>query len=501
MARAPREVEIKLELEPGRRRQFLRLPMLRKPRGRRSALLAIYFDTPDGELTARGMALRLRRDGDRWVQTLKGGGGASGGLHSRDEWEYETREAELDLAKFADTPLAALPDARRLHERLVEAFRVAMTRTTWLLGSGQHAVEVALDEGAAYRGELAAPISEVEIESRSGQAGAAFAVAAQFLERVPLRPSAITKAERGYRLWRGAPLVPRKARPVALDRDALPAQSARVVVAALLDGLQANEEGVLASGDPEFLHQYRIALRRLRSALRAHRRALEPGLEESLGAELRWITRMAGSLRDLDVLALATLPAMAATGADASDAVFLQRMEGRRRAARARLRRALASQRYARLVLAIARWLASPPRHAPAATASLTKFARKSIRRQRRRLLREADAIAAFDPAALHRVRIVAKRLRYTIEAFRSLLPADEADAWLATLGAVQDDLGRANDAAVATRLLGSLDAPPALAHFAEGWLANERRDAIGALPAHFDRLEKTLKHGDHGDH
>ena len=488
MAGAPREVEIKLELEPGRRRQLLGHPVLRKARVRRAELLAIYFDTPDAELAARGMALRLRRDGDRGVQTRKGGGGSRGGLHARDEWEYPAREAELDLARFADGPLAELPDAGRLHERLVEAFRVAMTRTAWTLGSGAHADEVTLDEGAAWRGDVAAPISEVEIESAGGDPEPAFAIARQLLERMPLRPSAITKAERGYRLWRAAPLVPQKAKPVALDPDATPAESARAVVGALLDRLQANEEGVLASGDPEFLHQFRLALRRLRSALRAHRRALEPGFEDAVRGDLRWITRMTGTARDLDVLALATLPAMAVAGADASDAAFLQRMEGRRRAARARLRRALMSQRYARLVLALARWLASPPQ-APAGPASLAKFARKAIRRQRRRLLRDAEGIAAPDPAALHRVRIAAKRLRYAVEAFGSIFPSGEVEPYLATLNAVQDDLGRANDAAVATRLLGSLDAPAALARFAEGWLANERRDAIAALPVHFERL------------
>src|SRR5258706_3397010 len=114
-----REVELKLDLDPAAQRRLRRLAPLKGASPKRSTLLALDFDTPDCELAARQMALRLRRWGRRWVQTLKGGRSGAGGLQARDEWEYPAgAQPVLDLARFRDTPLAEIPRADKLHERL-----------------------------------------------------------------------------------------------------------------------------------------------------------------------------------------------------------------------------------------------------------------------------------------------------------------------------------------------------------------------------------------------
>src|SRR6185369_1104210 len=94
-------------------------------------MVAIYFDTPRHDLAHARMALRLRREGRRWMQTLKAGGKSTGGMHERSEWEFTRTRPSIDLSLFADTPLADVEDAVTLHERLVEVFRIDSTRTTW----------------------------------------------------------------------------------------------------------------------------------------------------------------------------------------------------------------------------------------------------------------------------------------------------------------------------------------------------------------------------------
>ena len=163
------------------------------------------------------MALRLRRIGGRWLQTLKAGASAGGGLHSRSEWEFAVPGPVLDLALFADTPLAALEDAATLHTRLKPAFTAEFRRLAWKLEPEPGTqLELGLDVGSVRSGTREAAISEIEIEVKSGPAAAAFALAEQLQESARLFPSAVNKAETGYRLFLRRQVRPSKARAAGI---------------------------------------------------------------------------------------------------------------------------------------------------------------------------------------------------------------------------------------------------------------------------------------------
>src|SRR4051812_27142742 len=184
-----REVELKFDIAPRD------VAVLRRALGaasKREPMVALYFDTPDQLLLAHGMALRLRREGERWVQTLKGCGHVAGGLHARDEYESESADGTLDLSRFRDSPLAALPGAETLHERLAVAFQVQLERTTWVVEPAPGvALEVAFDRGTVRHGSARDSVCEVEIESKAGPHGAVFDLARALVERVRLVPSAV----------------------------------------------------------------------------------------------------------------------------------------------------------------------------------------------------------------------------------------------------------------------------------------------------------------------
>jgi inorganic triphosphatase YgiF len=484
------EVELKFEVSPKAEAALRRHPELAHVRPARQRLLALYFDTPEQEIAGHEMALRLRRSGKRWIQGLKAGRSGSGGLHAREEWEFEQRGPTMDLALFADTPLATLSGVRHLHERLEEVFRVDMRRTTWEIevAPGQR-VEVALDRGEVRRNGAAEPVCEVEIESLEGEPLAVFEVAQRLVATVPMRPSTVTKARRGYRLLRGETRSPVHAAAARLDPDASPRDAARSAIALALDQLQANEEGLLASDDPEFLHQMRSALRRIRSALRVFRKSMRPDLEIEIRGDIRWLGGTMGEARDWDVLATETLPPLLqARGDSAAADTLAAAVAARRLAMHQALREALDSPRHARLILALARWLAQSREGGPS-RGDLRKLATRELRKRHRKLMEALQRLSHQDANQRHCIRIEAKRFRYAVDSLQSLYPAKRVKAFVRPLGKVQSALGEANDAAGAWRLLASLDPSPALAQFARGWLEARTLVSIEEFERHVAKL------------
>jgi triphosphatase len=480
------EVELKFELPPQAHAAFRRHPALGASKPKTTHLLATYFDTEGLELRRREMALRLRRAGRRWFQTLKAGRSGAAGLHSRNEWDFERREATLDLDLLEGTPFS---DAGIAPESLRALFVVDFRRTTWEIEvSPGNRVEVALDRGEVRHGEDAEPISEVEIESLSGDPRAVFELADRLLPAdgpATLHPSATTKAQRGYRLAAGTPDAPARAVRAHLDAGMTPAEAARAVATAALHQLQANESGVVRAEDPEYLHQFRVALRRLRSAFGVFREAEGASLE-TLREELRWIGGLTGPARDWDVFAMATLPTLLTAYGDARVARSLRSRAGlRRRAASGSLREALLSARWARLLLDLARWLAEAPPPAIADAPSLPEFAQRVVRKRQKRLLADAARLSALTPAERHELRLDAKRLRYALEGLAPLFRAKRVQAHLEALSEIQDDLGRANDAAVAARLLAELRPPAGFSEFARGWFAAQEHASAAGLERH----------------
>jgi triphosphatase len=488
------EFELKFALDAGDAPAFRRAAALAGVRPARRRLLNLYFDTPKAELARAQMALRLRRAGGRWFQTLKAGASGAGGIHARHEWEFARPGAHLDLSLFADTPLAAIKDAEGLHERLAGIFTVIFDRETWIVeGAGGSRIEVALDRGGVLVDERHDAICEVELEVLEGDRGAAFDLAHALLAACALRPSALTKAQRGWRLVRGAGLVPVKAQACTLEPSFSPCAAAHATIAAGLAQLQANEEGLLASADPEFVHQMRVALRRMRSAMGIYRDSLDPACV-AFASELHWIAGVLGAARDLDVLATAMLPGLLA---DHGDAPLARRVRAlvanRRKQARAATCAAVRSPRYARLVLGLARAIGETPQAHPG-DPELIDFASRTLRKRHRKFLAHASGAARFSTAQRHELRLAAKRLRYGVEGFAPLFRARRVAAYIATLSDIQDDLGHANDAASASRLLGELALPAAFRDFARGWLAAFTRASTAGLEQRVARLAGTRR-------
>ena len=235
------------------------------------------------------------------------------------------------------------------------------------------------------------------------------------------------------------------------------AQAARQIHRALLDTMLRNEPGLRRDDDSEFLHDYRVAVRRTRSALSQIKKVFPQEQEQHFRGELSWLGSLTGPTRDLDVFLLKIvdyrrlLPDAVAADLDplAQFLVRKQRREHRRLVA------GLNSDRYRRLIASWRAFLDSPSDDdgkAPNAQRPIIDLANERIWKLFRRVVKDGRKVLAMttDPeahaAALHDLRIEGKKLRYGMELFRSLYPPQDIDPLVKSLKKLQDNLGDFND-------------------------------------------------------
>ncbi len=213
----PVEIELKLALLPQRVAAFTKLMARQRNAPVQQELVTRYFDTPDFSLSALGVAVRVRRAGRHWLQTLKTEGERHGGLSRRAESEMAISRSKPDWEKFPPEARALVPEALRAQLEVV--FETRFNRTAWLIDSrGGTEIEVALDVGEVRAGRRSQP----NLRDRARNSGhvnrylvctGAWTGLGGF-DCVPLDDS---KCRRGVRLARGEEATPAKSVPLALD--------------------------------------------------------------------------------------------------------------------------------------------------------------------------------------------------------------------------------------------------------------------------------------------
>jgi adenylate cyclase len=461
------EIELKLALTEEAQRNFLRHPLLRQAASRQTfRLINLYYDTPRLELRTRGIALRLRAQGKLWLQTVKCAGRAAGGLSARPEWEIPY-VGHFDFGAVDTPEVRDWLEQPKIRARIAPIFETNFQRLTWHFEPARGTrIALMLDRGWIAAGGRRQAISEVEIELLQGSEARLFELARALAERVPLAPAPLSKADRGYRLFKQIAPAPVKAAPIPLDPAASPAAAFRQIALACLDHLQQNHQGASTSEDPEYIHQMRVAARRLRAALRLFGPLLPPEFAAPLLPALRELMTMLGHARDLDVLqAEIAEPVMQALPDEPRLAALIGVITERRFDARQDATRFLRSPRHGSLVLqALAALHAFPVANlgaggtvdaaAPAGEDTLIGFAANRLRRLRKKVLALAAAAHTDDPRSLHALRIGIKRLRYALEFFTPLAAAKSMRRMLVQLASLQDTLGQINDLANAGELL-----------------------------------------------
>lgn len=468
---------------------------LREGRARRTRLQARYFDTADHALAEQGIVLRLRKEGPRWVQTAKAAGR---GVLQRLEHDVDLGPAkagagapEPDVQRHAGTPVG---------ERLAEVLGAAgkplqptygtdIWRLTRKVEHQGCTAELALDLGEirAHAGEgeapRVAPVRELELELLAGPVHGLTALAQQWAAAHGLWFSTVSKAEAGLRLLHGKPQVPAvKARPPAYAATGAPAGPAllRAVVAACLAQILPNASEIAAgSEDADQIHQLRIGLRRLRTALRTLAPLAGPAAEGAAWGQawepaLVSAFRALGELRDGEEVMGAVQSQLQAAGAPPLDPPA----PAANAPSAAEVVRAPALQ--AALVALIGFSADEDEAQGPDAEAALGHV-RERLDKLHRQLRRAGRRFTGLTPEERHSVRKRLKRLRYLAEFVAPLFGDKKSERYLEALRPAQDALGHYNDEVVAQAMLRQWTAHDSAAWFGVGWLKAHEAERVQA--------------------
>lgn len=485
----PTEIEIKLRLSPDCVARLQRNPLLTSlnvstPLTRK--IYSIYYDTPDFVLRRNSIAFRLRREGKRWVQTIKGGGSAIAGLHQREEWETPVLKAQPDFTKISDPLLIKLFSAASLREQLHPLFVTEFNRSTRTLRlPGGSEAEFCLDRGKIIAGDASIPLCEIELELKSGSPVPLFEFALALLSIVPLRLENVSKAEHGYALCSGLMSPPFKAQPIQLVAEMGVSEAFRTIMSDCLSHLHSNEAGMLQRrGDIEYLHQARVALRRMRSALSIFSKVFSTAAFTPMSQELKWLAGQFGPARDWDVFVTETMAAVcSAFSGHAGILALREKCEQLRSYHNDNASNTLDSERYTELMLKLGAWLNAKSWLVQPATLedlvmmesemSVGEFAGTLMQQRHRKLKKNGRKLANLNVPELHDLRIIAKKQRYAAEFFAGFYPHKETKRYIQSLSTLQDILGAMNDTSIAEGLLNEVSIAK------EG---NDEHEAVGII-------------------
>ena len=470
--------------------RVLRHPAIAAARGGRRARggadEVIWLDDAAGTLAEAGLALvRPRRGADRLWRVGPDGSGP---------WVPGTPATPVeDDGGAAAAGLAGLVP--------VAAF--SFRRSALALSTEAGPVEAELLAGTLRSVAAERPAARLRL---AGARDAVLDLSARLALDLPLLPPRAALAEEGRALARegnGAAARPRHRGAPDLAEAATVEVGLLRALGHLLDVMLHQAPECRLDAGPEGVHQLRVALRRLRSVLKAFRPAVRGSALEALDEDLKALARRLGPARDWDVFLLGlSAEAGAALGEDRRLLALKRAATAKRDAAYGALRRELEGPGFRRLMLdgislLLRRpWRAAADGDADAAEetegvldAPLAEFAAPLLDKRWRKLHEDGDGIGDHSFEALHELRLEAKRLRYAAELFAPLWGGKAARRFLKRLAALQEALGTVNDAAVARELLAALDggAPAWAAGAVEGFAAARAGPARESALARWD--------------
>ena len=490
--RAAAEIELKLRGAPEALQSLFDGAAIKARatgRGSSRRLENVYYDTADRRLRARGLAFRVRKDGRKYQQTLKSND-AGGLVAYRGEWQTPLASATPDLALL---PLEASEVLRGLVEEgeLRSLFTTRVRRRTRRLATAVNGmtglVEAALDLGEIEAGDRRQPIAELELELLDGSPAALYDLALALGAETPLQVEMRSKPARGYALAASEPPAWYKAPPLALKPRTTVDEALQAILRTCLHHWCINEAAALDGRDPEGVHQMRVALRRLRSAVSTFGRLFASERRRWLADGARRVIGTLGPVRDWDVFLSESLaPVLAARPDDGNLAMLRDAAEDERRRGYEAARTSIGAPDYTRFLLELGRWIeAAGWREQPTKRGAtwfgrpIVEFADHLLAKRHKKALKLGRGFAELTPAERHRVRIALKKLRYTAEFFQGLYGKKRTKAYLTAVKQLQDALGHLNDVAVAQtltdKLIGRAGSPTALvlgSGTVLGWLA-----------------------------
>ncbi|RTZ39991.1 CYTH and CHAD domain-containing protein [Candidimonas sp. SYP-B2681] len=497
-------------------------------------LHACYFDTEDHELATAKIALRVRKEGDHWIQTLKSPGPDE---LSRNEINHPRPDRTLDLSLYEGTSVEKT--LTKLQAPLTLRYETVVDRLVLIRKTKTSTIEFAYDQGIIKAGELELPICELELELMAGGTDPLFEEAEQWLRKFGLILDLRSKAERGDALARVASSIdataprvqslssavqfaplckPRRAGTITLEPELSMPAAYRLCAndcmnqiirnATFLAGVDASDTAEITR--VEYVHQLRVGIRRIRSCWRFFKKWVDIN-EAELGAELHRHFLVLGQARDADVVELVVTPRLIAAGMPALTLPTHDLIDHTQALA--------ASADFQAILLTLLNHLLvvdapgglqeSVESRLPVdqkiqdkgetAKPSQTESGKKLGKEFSKRLNKRLDALCQqgihfvhLPIEGQHRLRKRVKGLRYSMEFAASLLSNKSFSALRDTLTDAQHTMGDLNDLYMAEDYYLRLAESQTQALFAVGWLRAMQEQKKAEAEEKFIRLSKA---------
>ena len=475
-SKAATEVELKLTADPETLERLWRAPQLQgrdKAPPKVKELENVYYDTADLRLRKRGLAFRIRRDGTKFIQTVKTGDSEAAGLFSRGEWEgpVPSLEPQPDIV---DDPQIRAALGLLLPGELRPVFTTRVHREIQEVNGTDSLGRLKIIEAAFDRGQIEAagsvqPLSEIELELVEGAPRALFELALSLQDIAPTQLETRSKSARGYALATNRKPAWHKAKLPALKPDMRTDDALAAIFESCLLHWTANEAAALDGSDPEGVHQMRVGLRRFRSAISVFSELLPEEQCVWLNGEARWALGELGPARDLDVFLAELLAPLETDRPQDQDLAALHKAaEGHVSAAYDRVRQMITEPRYTRFLLQLGGWLEDRAWHCAALTPAqavwldqpLITLANRLLTKRHRKTVKKGRHFSRLSTEKRHELRIAMKKLRYTTEFFTSIYQEKTVQTYVKAMRGLQESLGHLNDVAVAEQLLAELVKP-----------------------------------------
>ena len=433
----------------------------------RSRLLrAIYHDTADLALKRAGIALRTRKEGRYWVQTIKCNAKMHAGLSRVDEYHVRLRNEQLDLERIEDMQVRQLLEKACGGMPLTPVFETIIRRQyVQVAGPTGGVVEVSLDAGEVVVGGLIAPITEVEMELVQGPLEDLFQLAGGFMADIPFSFSSSNKASVGYGMLvegRATQAMPLHAKDFVLTDGANTEIAYRDALRACLKQISHNLHVTRVSDHPEGPHQLRVGLRRLRSVFRVFKDVADVPEMRFLDGEARWLASQVGRLRDLDVLRDDIVAPVAKIRTE--DQGFAQLAHELALAwdeAAPLVRANINAPRVGVFLLRLQAYCEGRGWIQMGDFTQTMRLARPisihaelTLDRLRRKCAKKAKKLEQLSIEQRHDLRKELKKLRYASDFFLCLYPKKKSEKFLKSLKKLQNIFGYLNDVAMAEELV-----------------------------------------------
>jgi triphosphatase len=485
------EIELKFQVPPRELRKLKAARTLHGKPSKEEDLVSVYFDTPKHKLARNDVTLRVRRRGDKFLQTIKSSG--SNGSFRRGEWEHEVKGAVPNLREASGTPLAPLV-TKKLKRRLKPVFETRIHRTSIPVRKNRSQIEVALDRGQIRSGRRSTPIAELELELKRGKLSEVFKLARQLTKLVPATLLLKTRSEQGYDLIGRKGTQASTAEKISIRRGTSTLEAFRTIGRSALRQIADNGPAV-ENLDSEGVHQMRVGLRRLRAAISLFGELLRDRQTERIKSELKWLTGELAPAREFDVYQKNKIePLRGVAPAKRGMKELAGTVASRRDAAFAKAKIAVHSPRYRLLLLDTLQWLETgdwAKRARRYGHRSIERSATDILKKRRKAIIKKAKRLRELDAPQQHKLRIAAKKLRYACDFFGHLFSGCKAKKRLSAsqdcLTILQDHLGALNDIKVDQKLAPKLIAGrprttgPQRA-FAAGFVSGQERAEIAPL-------------------